>query len=232
MPFNKDTVPDFSVKEICHNTVEIIEENHHHVLYVDGEKWMVVGPGKVNKSVKELFSSYDLAHGEVIISGLGFGILALWLCNKPEVSHVTVLEVSKDVIDVFKASNAVPHNMTILECDASKFVSSKKYDCLFLDHYEKQRFDWRIKNMKQVCKNINHNIFWSWSLEHIYLFKKYQASEQLNLFNKNIFTNIKDFSAHWNDFVLEYFPDEVSLLQISNQKVNEYVHTYFNEKYF
>ena len=60
-----------------------------------------------NHEIKEMYSSYDLGYGKILISGLGFGILPLWLANKPGVDTIHIVEISQDVVDMFLEKNLI-----------------------------------------------------------------------------------------------------------------------------
>jgi hypothetical protein len=222
MSYNKSTVPNFNIKANSKGSIDIEESFEGFVLHNDGNPWMTVSKHS-DGQIKELYSSYDLAYGDVLVSGLGFGILALWLCNKPEVKSVTVLEISQDVIDLFLDINDVPKNLNIINYNINEYNTDNFYDCLLLDHYEKQNLSWRLKNMSTICNKIKHDVFWGWSLEQIYLSKIYKINSLVDLKMET------DLSMGWDHFVTESFPNEINLKNISSNKINEYVYTYFNK---
>ena len=76
-------------------------------LFVEGNQWMVYQTYDY-KEVYELYSHYDLAQGHCILTGLGFGARERWILNKPEVTKLTVLEQSEDVIQYHKDTGAEP----------------------------------------------------------------------------------------------------------------------------
>lgn len=232
MPYDSKTVPEFKIRAATLGDIDIVDEHSGFVLYNQGIQWMALN--KFNhEEIKEFYSSYDIGYGDVLISGLGFGILALWLCEKESVKSVTVLEISKDVITLFKTANPMHKKLTIINQDASKFISDKKYDCLLLDHYEKQNFDWRLKNMKEISKNIKHEKFWAWSLEQIYLFKMMNIQAKDIMYKPNedtIFKDIPDLSIFWKEFVDNYLPEEKSLYEFNQDQINEYIYLYFDKQ--
>jgi len=182
--------------------------------------------------IKQLYSSYDLAYGDVLVSGLGFGILALWLCSKPEVNSVTVIEISEDIIRLFKNSNYIPDKLNVINYDMINYNTDKKYDVLLLDHYENQKFDWILEDIKKISSRIKHTNMWAWPLEEIYLFKMYADENYIflyDIFNK--YGCNKDFTTRWIYFVDKFFPEETMLKNIHKDKLNYYIYTYFNQKY-
>lgn len=230
MPYDIKTVPEFVIKEGSSGPIDIVHDSNAFSLYNNGDRWMVFNKGN-HAEIKEMYSSYDIAYGDVLVSGLGFGILALWLCNKPEVSSVTVIEFSEDVIKLFKESNDVPNKLNIVNDNIITYETDKEYDVILLDHYERQNFDWRLKNMADICNRISHKSFWAWSLEQAYLLKMYgiDAKDIINHKDEDtVFSKKPDLSSFWDLFIDKFLPNEKQLKDISKTKINEYMYTYFN----
>lgn len=232
--------PNVVINESISGNAEIVNEDGSYILYVNGEQWNVMNL-EIDSEFDELYSMYDMAKGKVLLTGLGFGSLALWLLKKESVEEVTVLEISQDVIDLFVKNNLVPENLKIICTDALSYSDNKHYDCLFLDHYERQNFNWRIKNMLEVSSRISHDVFWAWSLEDAYCIKKYLNKDQRMYRTRTggrqyrsygdihkVFQENSNFKLKWIDFVKENFNSKESLLSINLEKINEYVYTYFH----
>jgi hypothetical protein len=169
------------------------------------------------------YSQYDLAYGNVLVTGLGFGILAKALSEKPEVDSVTVIEIEQDVIDAFLSHNTLNSKVSIIKGDATTYTSDLKYDCLLPDHYESQSMSWRIKDMNAISDRVKHDVFWPWSIEEIFLDHtyprhQYTASEQ----NKSTYSlesitkeNSSILYSKWQSFIDKNFKGNQSLLSIS-----------------
>jgi hypothetical protein len=218
--------------------IEVVfnEKEKSYTLYQNNEKWMIFSTSKEYDSVKEFYSQYDQAYGDVLITGLGFGIVASWLLQKKSVKSVTVVELSKEIIELFKKNNSeIYKNLTIINQDASKYITNKKYDCLFLDHYEDQDFSWRLNDINLVMKNIPHDIFWSWSIEELYTWKEYGFYRKHKDYDKNykkLFYNKNDFSDKWEKFIKDNFIKHGSF-NVSKDNLNEYIYLYYQqEKYY
>jgi hypothetical protein len=222
MSYKKVSLPDFNIKESVLNNAKITYKDGTYFLYNNDDKWMTLTKSDYHQ-VAELYSSYDQAYGDVLISGLGFGILPLWVCNKKEVTSVTVIEISQDVIDLFLLSNDIPNKMNIINKDISTLITEKKYDSLLLDHYEGTDLSGMLKNMEQICNKINHKVFWAWSLEMAYL------AEFFDIKDKDLFMLKPDLSINWKKFVKKNLPNEKHLLEISNKTINDYLYTYCNQ---
>ncbi len=226
--YNAESVPKFFIKPGYSGNIKIVEMGKGFVLYENDQFWMNY-PNN-DSVIKQLYSSYDLAYGNVLVSGLGFGILALWLCSKPEVLSVTVIEFSEDVIKLFKDSNTIPDKLNIINMDIRKYNTDTGYDAILLDHYEKETFDFILDDIEKISSNIKHKNMWAWPLEEMYLFKMY-ADKNHKAVHDLVNKCDKDFSPLWNDFVDKFFPKEEMLKNINNHKLNEYIYTYFNKKY-
>ncbi len=228
--FNLQSVPSVNIKLGNYGDIDIINPsltNTHTIWLLNkGIRWMMLNT-HTNREIKEFYASYDLAYGDVIISGLGFGILSSWLASKPEVKSVKVIEISKDIVDIYLQNNTLPEKVSIEVADISAYKTSQKYDCLFLDHYETQHTDWVFKDIKNIVKNIpNHDVFWFWSLEEHYTRSCY-GLEQEQLNGTFLYFNTFDFFTKWEEFKTEILPVN-TLPSISSTQINNYIYTYYD----
>lgn len=222
--FDLSTFPDIVVKDLEHidndSHINIVSGGHgflHYTLYNKGIQWMTWNTFS-NKQIKEFYSQYDLAHGKVLLTGFGFGFLASWIASKPDVESVTVIEISKPIVDIFLLNNELSKKINIIYDDASKYKTDEYFDCLFLDHYEFQYLGWILKDVKQICSNIpNHKTFWFWSLE------ERLSKSKLNLLGEKYI----DFYPDYKDFKKILNID--SLPELNKEKINEYVYTYYDK---
>ena len=72
------------------------------------------------------------AEGDVLISGLGLGMVVKALLKKPEVTSITVLELSEDVIKLVAPTYADPRVRVIL-ADCRKWKADRKFDYAWHD---------------------------------------------------------------------------------------------------
>jgi hypothetical protein len=166
--FDISTIPPIYIKPRVTDRFEIRDTGYEFELWVEGERWMNVAH-KNNETIKQLYSHYDIAYGKVLITGLGFGISALWVASKPSVSHVTVVEKNPEVIEAFLASNQKPENMTIICEDANVFSTDEHFDCILSDHFENEYYQDILDSMHSLVERVpNHDVVWFWPLEHIY----------------------------------------------------------------
>jgi hypothetical protein len=228
--YNASSVPSFTIKAASSGPIDIIDHGDYYSLYNNQEQWMSYQKNS-DSEIKAQYSSYDLAFEDVLVSGLGFGILPLWLCDNPNVNSVTVIEISKDVIKLFKESNVVPNKLTIINDNMITYNTNKKYNAILLDHYEKEDFDLILKDIENICNRIDHDIFWAWSLEAIYLFKMYSSLDDPRKMDidKILKDNEMDLSKFWAKFIDQFFPKDTLIKNISNDKLNSYICNFFDK---
>ena len=221
MSFDINTVPKIKLSINEKNSAKIIKtENRYYSLFVDNKRQMMLDL-HTNHEIKEMYSSYDLGYGKILISGLGFGILPLWLANKPGVDTIHIVEISQDVVDMFLEKNLLPDNVTIEIADISNYKTKEKYDCILLDHYELTLAEDQLFDMQNIARNIpNHNIFWSWSMESVYIDLAIKERFQ------ELFYSNEEMFKKW-----EYFRSNIikipAVPELTPKKINEYTEAYF-----
>lgn len=218
--FDIKTVPPITIRPGKSGNVEIIDNETISLLLIDGKQYMVAKK-KTDTEIRELYSSYDLAKGDVLITGFGFGILALWLASKPEVTSVKVLDWSQDVVDLFLRNNKLPDNVSVEIVDAKNYKTDKFYDCILLDHFQ-DGVPPTPEELQQISSNIpNHNLMWFWSLENR-LLVEYHLKE----LTAGRYCQV-DPMQHWEDFKNKY---KLKFPELSKEKLTEYVGTWFRCK--
>ena len=134
---------------ICHDM--IIKEDFSEIpplgFFPDGfrfpaileneNEWMTLTPVDLDTCEDAI----DAAHGKVITFGLGLGYYAYMASEKADVESVTVVELSADVIRLFK-EHILPqmpngHKIRIVNADAfeyaEKIMPNEEYDLAFVD---------------------------------------------------------------------------------------------------
>ena len=139
----------------------------YYYLYVNDEQWMAYNT-KTHLEAYELYSHYILAEGHVIVTGMGLGARENWILSKPNVTKLTIIEISKDLIDYHKyigSSFLKDPRVEVINGDASEYKGS--CDVLLLDHYEMSNDETILANVKLVQDNIDCKTMWFWPLERI-----------------------------------------------------------------
>ncbi|MBQ8414445.1 MAG: hypothetical protein IJX58_04280 [Clostridia bacterium] len=102
-----------------------------------GNEWMTLTPVDLDTCEEAI----EAAHGKVVTFGLGLGYYAYMASEKEEVDSVTVVELSDDVIRLFR-THILPqmpnkNKIRILNCDAfeyaEKVMPSEHFDVAFVD---------------------------------------------------------------------------------------------------
>lgn len=78
------------------------------------------------------------AKGHVLVNGLGIGVLLKALLNKPEVTKITVIEKSADVIKLVADTYLGDSRVNIINADAFDYVPPKgeRYDAVWHDIWD------------------------------------------------------------------------------------------------
>lgn len=103
----------------------------------DDNEWMTLTPVDIDTSREAI----ERARGRVLTFGLGLGYYAFMASEKAEVSSVTVVEKSREVIEAFKSA-LLPHfphkeKIRIVEADAFEYaekeMGKENFDLAFVD---------------------------------------------------------------------------------------------------
>jgi hypothetical protein len=75
------------------------------------------------------------ANGDVLIAGLGIGLIVLAIQDKPEVKSITILEKYKEVIDLVGSQLPINDKVKIIEGDVFTYEYPKgtKFDSIYFD---------------------------------------------------------------------------------------------------
>jgi hypothetical protein len=97
-------------------------------LYEDGtpfDGWVPV-MSDTPSEIHEHDDAFRRAHGNVVITGLGLGVVVSALLAKPEVEHITVVEVDRDVIALTGPYYEDETRVTIVNMDALEYAATRK----------------------------------------------------------------------------------------------------------
>ncbi len=87
--------------------------------------------------IRDFRSFVNKAHGSILVNGLGLGVILKALLNKPEVTEITVIEISEDVIDLVSPAYK-DDRLTIINESAFDYKppKGKKYDFVWHDIWD------------------------------------------------------------------------------------------------
>ena len=203
------------LSELKYGSFEIKETiPGYFYLSINGEQWMAYNQN-THLEAYEVFSHYMLARGHVIVTGMGFGVRENWLLTKPEVTKLTIIERSTDLIDYHKSVNSEFLNdprVEVINCDATEYKGS--CDVLLLDHYELADYETILPNVKIIHDNIDCKTFWFWPFERIIM-----HSRRWHTFNDSPYKLITKYQAyqllkkHWKlDKLHPFSEQEINLI--------------------
>lgn len=113
------------------------EEFSFPAILEGGNEWMTLTPVDLDTCDEAI----EAARGRVVTFGLGLGYYAFMASEKPDVEEVVVVELSPDVIDLFK-KHILPqmpnkHKIKIINMDAfeyaEKIMPRENFDLVFVD---------------------------------------------------------------------------------------------------
>ena len=210
---NPNMLDDFDlpfpiIKQSIKGNAKIIESKDFYRLYVGEKQWMALDMKNKNE-INEFYSSYDLSYGDVLLSGLGFGVLAQWIASKPEVKSVTVVEFSQDVVDIFLENNKLHEKIKLVVQDIGLYKDTKTYDWAIFDHYEGETQPTK-QEIEKICNNIKFNNLWFWSLEYR-LIERYNSWSK---FRNDYSLKIPDLSLNQiNKYIMDLYSPQNFILK-------------------
>lgn len=109
-----------------------IPEGNYIRLVVNGDCMMSNTP--MEKRTSEVFMKN--AYGDVLICGLGIGLVILPLLENDSIKSITVLEKYQDVIDIVLPQIKqfdVNNKLTVIHEDCFEYTTKDKFDTIFID---------------------------------------------------------------------------------------------------
>lgn len=98
-------------------------------LRINGEVAMSDTPMEYRTNSKFISESF----GDVLIGGLGIGMVLMEIQNKDCIHSITVIEKSKDVIDIIASQLPLNKKVKIVNADVFDFKPELKYDVIYMD---------------------------------------------------------------------------------------------------
>lgn len=98
------------------------------------------------------------AHGDVLIGGLGLGLIVLAIQENPKVNHITIIEKSKEVIELVGKQLPLNSKVEIINADVFSWKPSKekKYNCIYMDIWNWINSDIYKKEMIPLTRKYCH----------------------------------------------------------------------------
>lgn len=132
-------MPDFTRELVVPKLAFFTKRVMFPTLYENETPWMSVCPSEINS----MRDAIDAAKGKVLVLGLGLGYYAHAIAQKDEVESVTVVELSGEVIELFRQAIEPKLDfggkLTVVESDAIAYLAATargQFDFCFADIWE------------------------------------------------------------------------------------------------
>lgn len=143
----------------------VIVEKQFSQLFIDNELWM----SDVHSQYMDHKEFIHIAHGNVLIGGLGLGCCLNAILTKSTVESVTVIEANKSVIELVKPAYKNNKKVVIINDDVFNWMPKNEYfDVVWMDVWKDKCLD----NFYEMSLLINKFSYYSkyqmcWSMEEI-----------------------------------------------------------------
>lgn len=92
------------------------------------------------------------AHGNVLIGGLGIGLIILAIQDKEEVTGITIVEKSADVIEIMQKQLPLNDKVKIVCADVFEYEPTEKFNTIYMDIWAYINEDVYEEEMKPLIK--------------------------------------------------------------------------------
>lgn len=121
---------DYTNKELgFYECLSGIQHEKYAALYCSGKIMMSETPME-HRTNREFI---DKAHGDILIGGLGIGMIVMPIQNYAHVNSITILEINENVIDLVKPMLPLNDKVRVLCMDAFTWKPDRKFDCIYMD---------------------------------------------------------------------------------------------------
>lgn len=183
--------------------VDIKGLGERYQLKVKDKEWMTYNIHS-HEEVFEVFSHYHLAYGDVVTTGMGFGAREAWLLANPRVKSLTVVEMNEEVIEYHRhIGSPWLEKVKILHQDARNL--KLKCDVLLLDHYQFEKSNDILKEVKLIHDNVECDVMWFWPFERIIMEARKWYSD--NDPNGGLYTKDAAYNRIKLEYELSKFPE-------------------------
>lgn len=129
--YNFDSKKDFLYNVRCREAMYYMYDGDYVRLYVNNQLMM-------SDTNMERTSNYEFiryANGDVLIAGLGIGLIIFNILKKDNIKTITIIENNQDLIDVIAPYFKDYPNVKIIHGDIFEWVPDKgiKYDTIYFD---------------------------------------------------------------------------------------------------
>lgn len=117
-----------------------IDTGDHIRLMHNGE--VVMSDTKMERMTNQEF--LNAAHGKVLIGGLGIGLILLPLLEDDEITEITVVEYSQEVIDMVLPQLPKSEKLKVVQGNVFEYFPEHQYNTIYMD----------------IWNSINSDVYW------------------------------------------------------------------------
>lgn len=123
------------------------------------------------------------AHGKVLIGGLGIGMILLAIQDKENVEHITVVEKSKEVVELVANQLSLNEKVNIIIDDVFTYKPSIRYNTIYMDIWNYINKDVYERDMKPLIARYRRYLVKKEEDEQRYIdcWCKYQAKKGIRI---------------------------------------------------
>lgn len=98
------------------------------------------------------------AHGDVLVGGLGIGMILMAIQDNPAVNSITVLEKHQEVIDMVAQQLPLNEKVKIICADVLEWKpeNGQRFDCIYMDIWDYINSDIYRNEMKPLKRKYGH----------------------------------------------------------------------------
>lgn len=166
------TLGGWTVKEIIVDAEGAKRHNFHVAVrggrrYIDEGTYMGLFRGRevvmssTPAEIADLYGLFDHAYGRVLVNGLGLGVALAGVLANREVTAVTVIESSPDVIQLVGPTFTNDPRVTIIEANAFEYQPPRgaRYEAVWHDIWDNICTD-NLKGITQLKRRYGHRAEW------------------------------------------------------------------------
>lgn len=144
-------IMDFTKEIPFYAIIDGLQKEKYARLLVNGQLMMSETP--MEHRTNRWFVQH--AHGDVLVGGLGIGMVILPIQENPKVSTVTVIEKNIDVIAAIKSQLPFNKKVNIINDDVFTWKPDKRFDCIYMDIWPFVNED-VYEEMKKLKRKYGH----------------------------------------------------------------------------
>lgn len=145
-------IMDYTTKTIGFmESISGIKKEKYARLKINGSCMMSETPMEHRTNYKFILNAY----GDILIGGLGIGMIILPIQDSPNVKSITVIEKNLDVIKCIQHQLPFNDKVKIINEDVFDYKPERKYDCIYMDIWAYVNKD-IYEEMKKLKRKYGH----------------------------------------------------------------------------